>query len=81
MNYTSYFLEQVNTHHNPAKLSNKQLTRVMNIIKTQAEYSTLIRCKDVDVNGMERYILNKKLNELTGRKDPIVLWQEMIKLS
>lgn len=31
MNYTEYFLEQVNSHHSQAKLNNKQLTRLINI--------------------------------------------------
>lgn len=81
MNYTEYFIEQVNQHHPEAKLCNKQLHRIFNIIKMEARHSILQMSRDNIHHSRECYMLTKQINELSGRRTPEQLWSEMIKLS
>ncbi|MGJ8665080.1 MAG: hypothetical protein ACSHW7_01835 [Patiriisocius sp.] len=71
--YTEYFVEQHNQHHSGSNLSKEQTQRMLNIVKAE--------CLWINECGMEKYLLRKEINRLTGRRKPEILWEEMIKLS
>lgn len=74
MKYTEYFIEQCNSHHSGAKLSKQQMHRLLEIVKYE--------CLWCSTNSQQnRYSYRKKVNDLTKRRPPVDLWQEMIKLS
>ena len=77
MSYTDFFIEQHNEHHKGAILNKEQTYRMLNIIDLEAKISIATIKKD----NQQRYKYVKKLNELTQRKQPIILLNQMITLS
>ena len=77
MNYTEFFIEQFNEHHNGAKLNKVQIHRMLTIIDLENKIEIATITKDYQKKQM--YI--KRLNSLTKRKTHHSLFNEMKNLS
>lgn len=81
MKYTEYFKEQLNTKHSEVNLCNLQLLRLLEIVTLESSIMGNTENGIKVDTGIYRYRRSKTLNQLTNRKTPQQVWQEMIKLS
>ena len=80
MRYTEYFGQMVKNFGAP-KLNTEQFQRMMNIIHLEGLICGHNNSKNNIVDYDFRYRQSKSLNELTGRRSPSVLYNELIKMS
>ncbi|OAB79757.1 hypothetical protein [Cochleicola gelatinilyticus] len=80
MKYTDYFSFYLKNYGVP-DLSAEQWQRLLNIVFMESLIVSSSETQQISKNHNKTYRQTKSLNSLTGRKEPILLMKEMLKLS
>lgn len=80
MKYTDHFSFYIK-HYGVPPLNQKQWGRLLNIVFMESLITASSECGERAIKHSQTYRHTKSLNDLTGRKKPHYLLDEMLKLS